>query len=272
MMRDFFLAPLWSFFNLNFYRRILARSAAWGFLYLAYLSFLLSVSMVFLVRLQFLPPAHEFVGWLAGSLPKMVLTRQGIQMDLNEPALLSHPQWGPVLYLDPAKDFPDSSDLEKAVLVLTRTKVAYRDPVGGDYRIQDLVQKRTSARAQDLVVTGDWIREIWRRVVPWLTPISLAAFFVATYLWKLNAAFAYSLVGLIFNLFRKERLPYRSLLNVSFCVLTPAALLQTLAWHFPAWPIPVNLLMGLLVTSIYLALAVLATQPRPSSDTITPPA
>lgn len=259
-MTDFLLAPLMSLFSLRFYRRLLSRRLASGFLYLGYLVLLLAISGLFLIQTQFLPAANDFVKWLKESLPELTVTREGIRMAVEEPLLLNHPRWGSILYLIPQKDFPDSEDLGKAFVVVTRTKIAYRDPRGGEVRIQDIIPEKGQKEWRDFRVTGEAIEQIWNRSTPPLAGILFGVILVGGYLWKLAAALVYSLIGLLLNRFRKERLPYRSILNYSFFVLTPVTLLQVVTVSFPRWPIPLNVWTGGVLTAAYLALAILGTQ------------
>lgn len=261
-MRDFLLAPFLSLFSPKFYRRLLDLPQALGFLYLAYLSLFLSVWALFMFRLYSLPVADELTAWLAKGLPEMTFTREGVQMELKEPLLLTHPRWGPLLYLDPASDSPKTEDLEKTLVVITRTKVAYRDPATGESRIRNLTPKEGPGKWRDLTITGNVILNLWKRLKPLAASLFFIVAFVGFYLWKLLAGLLYSIVGLLFNHFRTERLPYPSLLNLTFFALTPVVWLQIFAWSFTKWPIPLNFLTAFLVTTLYLAFAVLFTQER----------
>lgn len=259
-MRDFLLAPFLSLFSRKFYQRLLALPQALGFLYLAYLSLFFSLWALVMFRIYSLPTADELIDWLGKSLPDMVFTQEGIQMEIKEPLLLDHPRWGPLLYLDPTSESPKMEDLEKAFLVIARTKLAYRDPNTGESRILSLTAKGTQRRWRNATVTGNALLRFWKVARPFVASIFFVAVFFVFYLWKLLAGFLYSLVGLIFNYFRTERLRYPSLLNLTFFALTPVALLQLVAWSFTTWHIPLNFLTALLLTSLYLAFAVLFTQ------------
>ena len=263
-MSNFFLSPILALFSLKFYRRAQTAPLSRGFLYLGYLSFLLALYGMILFRIQWMPAANEFAGWLKHNLPEMTLTRQGLEMKIAEPRLLTHPRWGALIYLDPAKDSPDPADLEKAAMVITRTKIGYRDPSTTEFRIQNIVQQSNAANWRDVTFTQETIGQLWRKLSPWLAAIFFLISFVGFYLWKLMAALLYSLIGILLNLFRKTKLRYGSILNVSFFTLTPMAVLQALVWLFPNFPVPVNLLTSLVLTTIYLAFAILATQERAS--------
>ena len=268
-MIHFLLAPLRSLYSLKFYRRLQARPSGQGFFYLAYLSFFAALLSIHVLQSQFLPAASNFIGWLGKNLPEMTLTSQGMRMKIDKPLLLSHPEWGPVLYLEPTKDIPEPADLQKAFLVLTRTKVGFGGgPGGGKYQIQDLVSKKNQASAAELPINEETIQRGWSRVVPVLKPILFVLFFAGIYLWKMMAGFFYSLIGLLFNLFRIEKLSYSAVLNTTFFALTPVTFLQMLAVEIPKWPLPANLLTALTVTTIYLGYAILGTQQSAPNDII----
>lgn len=261
-MRDFLLAPLLSLFSPRFYRKLLALPQTLGFLYLAYLSLLLSVWALFMFRIYSLPIVDELIEWLGKGLPEMVFTQEGVQMKIKKPLLLTHPRWGAFLYLDPTSDSPRSDDLEKAFLVMTRTRMSYQDPNTGESRMVNLIPKGEPREERHVVLTSGTFLKFWRRLKPFVASIFFITAFLLLYLWKLLAGLLYSLVALILNRFRNEKLRYSSLLNLTFFALTPVAGLQVLAFSFTKWPIPLNFLTAFLVTSLYLTLAVFFTQER----------
>jgi len=259
-MRDFFLGPLLSLFSLKFYRRLHTLPKGLGFLYPAYLSFWVALLALIMFRLQFQPLAEDFVGWLSQNLPTLKVTQEGIVMDLQAPRLLTHPQWGPLFYLDPLNDLPKMEDLDKALFVVTKTSIAYQDPGSGERRIRQLPKGKQRANWRDATITGETLSRFWRASKPFVSSIFFVILFVGIYFWKLAAGFFYSLLGLIINLFRMERLSYGAVLHVSFFALTPVTLLQVWLGTFPLGWFPLNFFTAALITSLYLALAILGTQ------------
>lgn len=258
-MRDFLLAPFFSLFSPLFYRRLFNKPLSRGFLYLAYLSLWVTLGAAVFFRSASLPAADDLIQWLGKNLPEVLVTKTGLQMSIEKPLLLTHPRWGEILYLDPTTDSPKGEDLDKALVVITRQKAAYRNPAGGDHRIQDLVPQSPQKNWQDFLLTGEKIILFWTQLKPILTILFLIAAFIGTYLWKLAAGLFYSLAALFLNLFRKERLSYGRLLNVTFFALTPATFLQLAAGILP---FPVNFPLAFIVTGLYLALGILGTQDR----------
>ena len=264
-MRDFLLAPLLSVCSLKFYRRIGARSIALGFLYVSYLGLLFTLWSFALFRQHTLPLIDDFAGWVSKSLPKITFTQEGMQMESNQPVLLTHPRFGPLLYFNPANESPSSEDLAKALIVFTRKKVIFHNPSTGELRMQSLVPTVRRKDWKDMIVTGERVSKFWRKVRPFLGLAFFLIVFLGSYAWKFLAGLFYSLIGLLMNLLRKERLRYAHLLNLSFFALTPASLLQILAWQFPGLRLPVNFFVALPITCIYIGFAILGTR-KPSAE------
>ena len=261
-MKDFLLSPLLSLFSLSFYRRINSRKTASGFFYVGYLSLILTFTVLLAYRIYFFPSADQFMKWLGGNLPPLTVTRQGVQMELKQPLLLTHPQWGPLVYFDPVSEAPKPEDLEKALVIVTRTTLSYRDPRSGETRIQRLIPEPRKGEWRDMVLTGDRLLFLWSRTRPLVGITVVLGFFIASCLWKLLVGLLYSLVGLLFNRFRREPLTYSAVLNVAFFALTPVTLLQGVGWLVPAFVLPFGFLISLVLTAAYLAFGILATQQK----------
>ena len=262
-MKDFLLSPVLSLFSINFYRRMLGRSLSWGFLYLGYLSLLFSLWAFVLFSRFSVPAMGEFVSWLGKNLPKMILTPQGMQLEPNEPKLLTHPKYGAILYLNPTIDSPTTEDFSKALVIFTRTKAAYHNPRTGEVRMQSLVSAE-GAQRKKIEITGDKLIRFWGRSKPWLGVVFFFSMFVGTYLWKLVAVLIYSLAGLVVNLFRRNRLSYGRLLQLTIFALTPMSLFQWFSWQFPAFHLHAGFLISFLVTTVYLGFILFATQEKPA--------
>ena len=264
-MKDFLLSPILSLFSINFYRRMLGRSLAFGFLYVGYLSFLLSLWAFILFSRYSVPALGEFASWLGGNLPKMILTSQGMQLEPNEPKLLTHPKYGAVLYLNPNIETPQAEDFSKALVILTRTKVAYHNPRTGEVRMQSLIPAASSQR-KEIEITGNQLIRMWNRAKPLVAVAFFFSVFAGTYLWKLVAALIYSSAGLLINLFRRKRLNYSRILQMSIFALTPMSLFQWFSWQFAALHLQTGFLISFLVTGVYLAFILLATQEKPAEN------
>ena len=260
-MIDFFLAPVLSCFSARFYQGRLRGSQTRGFLYIGYLSFLFSLGLLFAFQTRGLPATDELVHWIGNNTPALTFTREGVRMSIDQPLLLAHPQWGALFYFDPQSDFPRAEDLQKAMVVIARKQVAFHGPRGNQYRIQDLTPRGGLKKWRDLTLTGIKIIDNWGKIKPFLAVIFLGTAFLGIYLWKLLAGLFYSLIGLLWNRFRKERLGYPSILNLTFFAMGPITLIQIASAVFPLIPPVLGLFpVALIVTSAYLAFGILQSQ------------
>lgn len=81
------------------------------------------------------------------------------------------------------------------------------------------------------------------------------------------ASLFYSLIALLLNLFRKEKLGYGSLLVLSMFALTPVAILQIAGFFVPKLMMILSFPVAIVLTTLFLALGILATQ-APSEDVL----
>lgn len=262
-MKEILLSPLYSLFSLNFYRRVLRSPLSKGFSYLLYLSVLFAFGVTIVFMFTVIPIGNEFANWLKQNFPELVLTREGVAAKVEQPFSLTHPDFGTIAVIDTTKEMPTAEDLGKTVFFVTKTQVFIQNRPGertGDYRVVDLVPRNEQAKAtwRDFVVTGTFIETIYRRLRPFAAPLLFIFCVFFFFVWKLIVALLYSLLALILNLFRKEKLSYRSLVNLCFFAITPVIVLQ---WLRPFLPfLPLNVFVAGFVTGSYLGLAILKTQ------------
>lgn len=260
-MSEFFLSPILSLFSLSFYKRVIHYPLKRGFLFLFYLSLLFSVWASVLFYRRSLPSIDEFIGWLGANLPQINLTKQGLELQTKEPVLLTHPRFGPLIYIDPTIDTPHKEQVDKAPVVLTHTKAVYHNTNTGEIRMQSLVPTDTR-KWKPAVITGEKVLKVWRRVRPLISIIFFGIVSTATFFWKLLAALGYSLVSLILNLLRKQRLNYKQIFNATIFALAPPSVLQWISWQFPALQLATHFFIIFPVTVLYLGIAILATQEK----------
>ncbi len=263
---DIFLAPFFAFFNLSFYKRIIRLSLGKGFLYLLYLSAVYALLIMAYVGADMLPKANEFTDWFAGNLPQVTLTKEGVVTDAPQPFELVHPKYGKILAMDTTRESLDNPPPGFYVYI-TKTKALARQSGRAESRVYELVPQTAEAKAQwkDVVITGELIKTLYKKFLPYVYPLTFGVVFFVVILWKILAGLFYSLVALLLNNFRREKLPYAALLNCSFFALTPVAVLQAVGIYVPRVAAPLNFLAALVLTSIYLVIAILATQEKPDS-------
>ena len=98
---------------------------------------------------------------------------------------------------------------------------------------------------------------VWPR---YLALLVFILFFGIFYLWNLMLGLVLSVVAMLLNTFRKERLPYPFLLNIAFFSLAALTLLECLQWFYPTAMLPLLGVAGILLTLFYLGVGILGTQ------------
>ena len=88
--------------------------------------------------------------------------------------------------------------------------------------------------------------------------------FIFFFLWKFTTALVYAGFAVLINRFRREPLPFDRLLNTCFFAMTAFTLIEFLTLFFPGFEIRGGFFTGLAVTSLYLATALLKTEPAPT--------
>ncbi len=261
-MSEFFLSPIQSLYSLSFYKKVLRYPLRCGFLFLLYLSLLFSIWASLLFYRRSLPSIDEFVTWMGANLPQINLTQQGLELEKKEAVLLTHPRFGPLIYIDPTIDSPNQEQMGQAPILLTHTKAVYHNANTGEIRMQSLVPNLTAKGWKPAVITGKKVLMVWKRMRPLIAIFFFGIVFAATFVWKLLAALGYSLVSLVLNLLRKNRLSYKQLINATIFALAPPSVLQWISWQFPVLQLATHFFIIFPVTVLYIGIAILATQEK----------
>lgn len=259
---DILLAPIYSFFSTSFYKRVIRYSVGKGFLYLAFLSFIYALLILFFFWTPFKPNVDKFVDWFAANLPQLTLTKEGVVTSVTQPFELKNPVYGSVLVINTTQDGIEK--MPETLIYMTKTKLVFKNPNRNELRVFELVPSTEEAKAKwkDFVLTGPFLEGWYKKLVPIVIPAILIAVFWMFFVWKILASLFYSLIALIINLFRREKLGYTKLLTLSMFALTPVAVLQMIGMFIPRMGLALNFFTSIILTSLYLALGILATQEK----------
>lgn len=251
-MLTFFTAPVTALFYPPVYQDA-AKSSAWrGVLYSLYLAGLSAVLFMIVVSARFMPSADAFVGWAKTNMPVLIWTPAGLSLENGQTTTtLAHPQYGAIALFDMTKTTATETDMGKAYVYVTATKVFVkrapgqieeRDITGAGMRSGQQLPPRVRIDGDVLLKMYQNIKSAMAFVIPFFTFIFLFMFFLVTNLF-------YSLAGLLFNLMRSEKLRYGAIFNLT-CFATTAAF--TLTWlrvliplKVLAWPLGLNILINL---------------------------
>ncbi len=267
---EFLFSPILSLFSPRFYRELLKKSLGQGFLYLIYLATICTAVFMTVVLLKWVPIAENFVDWFARKLPTMTFDKNGVTSPAKQPYEMKHPTFGMILILDTAKENIDSAEIKKAFFYITKTKIYTSDPVRNETRIFDLSAPANQPKQPEgrETLTGESVRRFYFKTKPFFLTVLFFMAMVFVFSWKVGTALFYSLVASILNQFREEKFSYAVLLNVSMFALTAVTTLQSFSLIAPALHLTPPLWMALVITSLYLGLAILIVSPPEKTSEI----
>ncbi|MFH1800267.1 MAG: DUF1189 family protein [Candidatus Omnitrophota bacterium] len=255
---SFWLAPVTALFHPRVFHDAAKRSAWKGVLYVFYLSVIAGVLTAVLMLGRMLPVANEFVSWAQETMPVVIWTPEGISLENGQTtALLSHPRYGPVVAFDMTKTSASEADMDKAPLFVTSTKVfVKRAP--GQIEERDITKAGIQTEKQlppKVRITGEVVGGLFRVIKSTMLvivpPVMIALFFF----FIMIADLLYSLVGLLFNIMRKQKLRYGAILSLT-CFATTVSF--TLTWFqimTPLRKLPLPFGVMILVNLVYMFIA-----------------
>jgi len=230
--------------------------------------------MLFLFVSRGIPQIDQFVQWAKAEMPSMTWTPDGLVMNIQNPYTMVHPKLGPLVTFDANQVDVTTETIGEVVMFVTPGKLFVKRGIR-EVRVYDLTRQVAAAPDPNALmavnITSESVQKFYDSLKPWLIFFVVLFFFPFFFLWKLIAALIYSWIGLLINFTRTPKLPYNAILNVSLFALTAATLIQWLRLMVPALNrIPFGLVGSLLITCIYLFLAVKKTEetlpPTPSIE------
>jgi uncharacterized protein DUF1189 len=261
---DILLGPLLSLGSLAIYRRAARRPLSHGLTYLGWLALLFASAVMVIVSTVWLPAADEFAEWLEINVPEMQITKDGVVTPTPDRAVIAHPRLGTILVVDTSKDVPSAEDLGEATVFVGRRHVTIANGPHGEQRVFDVTQANGGSWV-GTTVDGRFVHDLYGRLRAYAGPLVFLLVVAVFFVWKLLAALVYSVLGVILNRFRKEPLPYASVLNVTFFAMTMVVALQSVALLGGPAPLRVGRLAAWAITGAYLAAALLPPDRRPDS-------
>jgi hypothetical protein len=261
---DILLGPLLSLGSLAIYRRAARRPLSHGLTYLGWLALLFASAVMVIVSTVWLPAADEFAEWLEINVPEMQITKDGVVTPTPDRAVIAHPRLGTILVVDTSKDVPSAEDLGEATVFVGRRHVTIANGPHGEQRVFDVTQANGGSWV-GTTVDGRFVHDLYGRLRAYAGPLVFLLVVAVFFVWKLLAALVYSVLGVILNRFRKEPLPYASVLNVTFFAMTMVVALQSVALLGGPAPLRVGRLAAWAITGAYLAAALLPPDRRPDA-------
>ncbi len=267
-MLAFLLSPILALFSVRLYRNVLRSGAGQGFSYLLYLTFLFCLLAFFLCQFLLLPITKSFSDWLVQVTPEMTLTESGLKAKVTEPYLVKHPVLGAVYLIDTTKTLEELlADKHHAILLIGKEYMIGQNPYSNQApRVIDLKKAMEQVRQaqRPIQITKPLMRQLANRLIAMVIPILLLFLAPMFFVWKLLVALFYSLIALVFNLFRKEKFPYRSLFTLACYAISPVTLIQAFSISAPGFTINLNPPLAVALTASYLIYGMFVPSRNPS--------
>ena len=251
----FLLSPFLALFSRHLYREALRGGVARALGYLAYLTLLFTLLAYFACQFLLLPITSSFIDWLVQVTPEMTLTRSGLDAKVTQPYLVKHPALGTLYLIDTNKSTTElMADSSGAFVLIGKENVIVRNPNRNETRIFDLKETMGQAREQvtAIQITKSMMKNFGKQLESLVIPLVLILLAPLFFIWKPLTALFYSLIALLLNLLRKDKLSYGSLLSLACFAITPVIFIQALDIFVPNLSVNLNFLLALGLTTAYL--------------------
>jgi len=262
----FLISPIPSLYSPSFYKAKLNESLKYGFLYLIYMAVIGACSILIILQLRAIPIFNEFIDWFAKEMPEVTLSQGRISSAVTQPYLMNHPRFGNILILDTSKESLKPGEIGRTAVYITGSLIYLYNPIQNETETIDLMQfyetaKKKGSLIQDEIVNSESIRRMYAQIKPVLSVLIFFGALFYLFMWKLGAAFLYSVIAVIFNLFREKKYPYPALLNVTIYAMTAVSVLQLSSLLTQNLRLNVQSWIAAGITTAYLALTFFVALP-----------
>ncbi len=255
---SFWLAPITALFNPCVYRDAIKGSSWRGVLYGLYLALIGGVLTLVLMLSLVAPTADEFAAWTQKNMPVVIWTPEGLSLENGQTtALLVHPKFGPVVAFDMTKTSVSETDMAKVYFLVTSTKIFIkRGP--GEIEGRDITKagiQTTKQLPPKIRITGEVVGSLFKVVKNAAFMVVPLAITVISFFLILISNLFYSLIGLLLNLMRKQKLRYGAIFSLTCFATTVAFTVTWLQIMTPIRKLPLPFGWMILATLVYMFVA-----------------
>ncbi|HNX68046.1 MAG TPA: DUF1189 family protein [Candidatus Omnitrophota bacterium] len=215
----FWLAPVTALFYPKVYRDAAKASVVRGVLYVLYLSALTTLLASVILGVAMGPKIGGFAEWVEKNMPVIIWTPQGISLENGQPTYtMTHPTAGPLVVFNMAKETVTEADFGTAYLVVTSKKVFMKRGGPGQFEERDITAQGFRSKRQlpsRVRLDGNVAKKIYQNAKTSLFLMLPILLLIFSFIGTLIAVAAWSLVGLLLNLTRKNKLSYEAIFNLS---------------------------------------------------------
>lgn len=248
------------------YRRFAAEKAGRTALYLFFISLVFTVGGSIAMQLRIGPIVDETFSWLATEVPTLTFSAGKVTSSDPAPKRLVHPKAAEVaVMIDTARTEPVTIQTlqEAKVLAYLTGNALYIEQQQGKVEVYDLSK---AALDKPVVVDAKFFREAASALKKVVYPLAILTIFVFAAAWTAFAGLFFALLGMIMNSIAAGAMAFGPLYQIAVHAQT-ASILVGIVKAFLPFPVPMSGLIGLIITSVYLWLAVKANAAAAAAET-----
>lgn len=247
------------------YRRFALEKTSRTVLYLFFISLLFTVGGSVAMQLRVGPVVDETFAWLGAEVPTLTFSAGKVTSTATAPKRLVHPKAEEVaVMIDTARVEPVTLQAmqEAKVLAYLTNNALYLEQQPGKVEVYDLSK---AALERPLVVDGKFFREAAGALKRVVYPLAIVTVFIFAAAWTALAGLFYAVLAMLLNSIAGGALTFGALFQIAIHAQTAALLIRIIMAFLP-FMVPLSGLLTILVTSVYLWMAVRANAGAQTSE------
>jgi hypothetical protein len=238
------------------YRRFAAEKTTRTVLYLFFISLIFTIGGSIAMQMRIGPVVDQTFAWLGAEVPTLTFSAGKVTSSEAAPKRLVHPQAPEVaVMIDTTRTEPVNLQVmqeSKVLAYLTNNSLCIDQ--GGKLEVYDLSK---AALERPMVVDSKFFQEAAGALKKVVYPLAILTVFVFAAAWTAFAGLFYSLVAMLLQSIGGGTLTFGALYQVAIHAQT-TALLARIIMSFLPFVVPLSGLLTIVITSVYLWLAVKA--------------
>lgn len=237
------------------YRRFAAEKAGRTVLYLFFVSLLFTIGGSIAMQMRVGPVVDETFAWLGAEVPALTFSAGKVTSAEPAPKRLVHPKAPEVaIMIDTART--ETVSLQKLqedkVIAYLTNNALYVQQQQGKVEVYDLSK---AAMERPIVVDAKFFREAASALKRVVYPLAIVTVFAFASAWIAFAGLFFALLAMLLQSAAGGALTFGALYQIALHAQTSALFLRVL-FSFLPFAVPLSGLLSLIITSIYLWLAV----------------
>jgi len=239
------------------YRRFAVEKASRTVLYLFFISLLFTIGGSIAMQVRIGPVVDETFDWLGREVPPLTFSNGKVTSAEAGPKRIEHPKAPDVaLMIDTARVDPVTLPMmkEKKVLAYLTNNALYIEQQTGRVEMYDLSK---AAQDRPMVVDAKFFKDAAGALKKVVYPLAVITVFVFAAAWTAVLGLVYALLAMLMSSMAGGTLTFGALYQIAIHAQTTALLLRIIMAFLP-FMVPMSALLSIVITAVYLWMAVKA--------------